>query len=232
MRRITITLLTALIPACGAHATSPAQAPAAAAHRTRRPPPVLMHPADSDLGRRASDASLGPGARAPLTQLSDIHGAQVALSTWIGHGPLAVVFYRGGWCPYCSVQLHELAARSSEFTRRGVQLLAISVDHPAAAAEAGARWEIPFPVLADPDLATHEAYGVVHSADESEVARLRSLGIDLEAASGRAHHRFAVPSIFLIDGAGVIRWAHSDPDYRTRPSAQQLLQTIDQLSLR
>ncbi len=191
-----------------------------------------MHPTDADLGRRANSASLGPGVRAPVSRLFDIHGEGVALSTWIGHGPVALVFYRGGWCPYCSVQLHELAARSSDFTRRGVQVLAISVDRPAAAAEAGARWEIPFPVLADPDLVAHEAFGVVHTADDAEVARLHSLGIDLEAASGRTHHRFAIPSIFVIDGAGVIRWAHSDPDYRTRPSAQQLLQAIDQLSLR
>jgi peroxiredoxin len=53
--------------------------------------------------------------------------------------------------------------------------------------------------------------------------------MDLEAASGRKHHVIAVPAIFVIDGTGVVRWAHADPNYRVRPTTQQLLAVLDGL---
>jgi peroxiredoxin len=72
---------------------------------------------------------------------------------------------------------------------------------------------------------------VLHQVDDSELARLTSFGIDLEKASGRAHHAIAVPAAFLVDRKGVVRWAHADPGYKVRPSTAQILGAIDGLSL-
>ena len=48
-------------------------------------------------------------------------------------------------------------------------------------------------------------------------------GIDLVDASGETHHQLPVPSIFLVDRTGVVRWTYSNPDYRVRPSNDTLL---------
>ena len=64
-----------------------------------------------------------------------------------------------------------------------------------------------------------------------EAARLEGLGLDIEGASGRDHHDFAIPSIFVVDRGGVVRWAHADPDYKVRPSTLQILTAIDGLDL-
>lgn len=66
--------------------------------------------------------------------------------------------------------------------------------------------------------------------DEAEFARLKGFGIDLERASGRSHHAIAVPSLFVIDGKGVVRWAHANLDYKVRPSTVQILAAIDGLT--
>jgi peroxiredoxin len=107
----------------------------------------------------------------------------------------------------------------------------ISVDQADEAARTKTSYEIPFPVLSDPNLAAHRAYRVVHEVGSAEYARLASFGIDLERASGRKHHAVAVPALFVVDAAGVVRWAHADPDYKVRPSVAQLLGVLDGLGL-
>lgn len=146
-------------------------------------------------------------------------------------GPVLLVFYRGGWCPYCNSQIHELTAAYPEYKKRGVTPVAISVDRVEESAKTQATYTIPFPVLSDSDLAAHRAYRVLHEVDEAEFARLKGFGIDLERASGRSHHAIAVPSLFVIDGKGVVRWAHANLDYKVRPSTVQILAAIDGLNL-
>ena len=57
------------------------------------------------------------------------------------------------------------------------------------------------------------------------------MGADLDDRSGRDHHDVAVPSIFLIDGGGIIRFAHADPDYTRRPTVAAILAAIDTLGI-
>ncbi len=51
---------------------------------------------------------------------------------------------------------------------------------------------------------------------DEDFAKLRDLGIDLEAASGQRHHLLPVPAVFLLGSDGVIRYRYANPDYRVR----------------
>ena len=144
-------------------------------------------------------------------------------------GPILLVFYRGGWCPYCNHQMYEFTQNFAELQKRGVTPVAISVDAIDKAAGTKAGFAIPFPLLSDPELAAHKAFKVVHHAEAEEVARLTSYGIDIEASSGKKHHDFAVPSMFLIDADHTVRWAHAEGDYKIRPTVAQVLAAIDGL---
>lgn len=181
------------------------------------------------IGTLPPDVGLAVGSRMPDAVVHDADGHEVRLGDFLDGGPILVVFYRGGWCPFCNFQIRELTVAYPEYRRRGATPVAISVDRAEESAKTRATYVIPFPVLSDPDLAAHRAFRVVHHADDAEVARLRGFGMDLERASGRAHHDIAIPSMFLVDRDGVIRWAHADRDYRVRPSTAQVLAAIDAL---
>ena len=181
----------------------------------------------AQLGTLPEGLGLPVGLPMPDARLRDIKGETVHLSGLVADGPLLLVFYRGGWCPYCNFQIHNLTDAFGEFKSRGVTPVAITVDRFEEAAATKATYTIPFPVLADTELEAHHAFSVLRQADEAEVEKLRGFGIDLEASSGRADHVFAVPAVFLVDKGGVIRWAHADRDYRQRPSTKQLLSVID-----
>jgi peroxiredoxin len=137
-----------------------------------------------------------------------------------------------GVAPDLRVQ-RELESRSKanpEFEKRGVTPLLVSVDRQSEASKTQASYSIPFPVLSDPDLAAHRAFRVLQQVDAATAERYKEMGIDLENSSGRKHHTIAVPSIFLIDEKGIVRWAHADRDYKLRPSTEQLLAAIDRVS--
>src|SRR6202453_10010 len=48
---------------------------------------------------------LAVGDTAPDFALPDVHGRMIALSEALHSGPVILAFYRGGWCPYCDLQL-------------------------------------------------------------------------------------------------------------------------------
>ena len=142
-------------------------------------------------------------------------------------GPILLAFYRGGWCPYCSTENHALATAYLEYQKRGVTPVTVSVDTPDAEAKTKATYAIPFPVLSDSDATMIEAFHVVNKVDDAMLAKMKGFGVDLERASGKTHHEIAIPSLFLVDRTGVVRWAHSDPDFKVRPSTAQILAAID-----
>lgn len=183
------------------------------------------------LGTLPKEIGIPVGDRAPAATVRDANGDEVALADLIADGPTLVVFYRGGWCPFCNFQIRELTTAFPKFSERGVTPVTISVDQIEEAAKTRDNYTIPFPVLSDPDLAAHRAFRVMHKADDAEVEQLKGFGMDIEQSSGRDHHHFAIPSIFLIDKAGVVRWAHADLDYKVRPTIEQLLAAIDGANL-
>ncbi|MEO8601070.1 MAG: peroxiredoxin-like family protein [bacterium] len=207
-------------------------APASAstvATATRPRAKAYSNPPEQEVGTLPAGVGLTVGGAAPDATLLDANGQRVNLRELASHGALLLVFYRGGWCPFCNFQIHELTTAFPEFQRRGVTPVAISVDRVEETAKTRATYAIPFPVLSDQDLLAHRAFRVVRHVDDAELSRLNGMGLDLEAASGRDHHMIAIPAIFILDQAGVIRWAHANVDYKVRPSAEQLLQAIDQV---
>jgi peroxiredoxin len=183
----------------------------------------------ASLGTLAPGTGIPDGQPAPDVAATDLDGHRVHLKELTARGPVLLIFYRGGWCPFCNFQIRALAAAVPEFARRGITPVAVSVDRPQEGMKTKATYSLSFPVLSDTELSFVEGFHVVNKLPDAEVQRLRGFGMDLEAASGRASHVIAVPSMFLIDRAGVVRWAHSDTDYKTRPSFAEVLPALDAL---
>ena len=189
--------------------------------------PQVNVTSQQDLGTLDGEIGLKAGTIVPGFTVNDHLGNSITLEELKAKGNLLVVFYRGGWCPYCNRQIRQLTEAWPQFQQRNVVPVLISVDKPDAAAMALRTYEIPFPVLSDPDLVVHDLFQVTMKLDDELIPKYREYGIDVEDWSGRTHHKFAVASVFLINETGVLVWSHSSMDYKTRPSVQQLLQVVD-----
>lgn len=186
---------------------------------------VLLHAADAPVAVGDDPVlarGLAVGSAAPrevLLHRSD--GSEVRLEQVLAEGPTLIVFYRGGWCPFCTRHLAGIGAILPELHAAGVSLVAIVPDQPSVLAQAPADDGVLR--LSDANGSAMRAYGVAFHVDDATAATLAGFGIDLAAASGQQHRWLPVPSVFLIDSTGSVRFVHADPDYRRRLDPQVLL---------
>lgn len=166
------------------------------------------------------------GDAAPDAAVRTAEGEAVTLAALTKDTPTVLVFYRGGWCPYCNQHLAGLTEIEAEIQEKGYQIIAISPDRPEKVAEAAENATFKYRLLSDSDMNAAKAYGLAFTLAEDMVTRLQGFGIDVEAASGRDHHMLPVPAVIVIDGDGVIRFRHADEDYTERLSNEALLQSL------
>ncbi|MFM7755495.1 MAG: thioredoxin-dependent thiol peroxidase [Actinomycetota bacterium] len=100
---------------------------------------------------------LSTGDRAPAIALSDQDGSKVRLSSFKGRRVL-VYFYPKADTPGCTEQsclLRDIAGKIGN-----VAIVGISPDLPAKQKKFADKFDLPFPLLSDPDHSVSEAYGV------------------------------------------------------------------------
>lgn len=174
---------------------------------------------------RAEDVQpLEVGLAAPATVLRTSEGEPIDLARRYQEEPTMLLFFRGGWCPYCSEQLGQLAEADEAIAEMGVQIFGISPDRPRKLREnplsdGGQGYQL----LSDSEMKLARAFGIAFRVDDRTLEQYDEFGIDLAEASGEAHHLLPVPAVYLIDRDGVIRLAHWDADYRDRLTAEELI---------
>ena len=164
------------------------------------------------------------GDRAPAAILRRPDGRQVDLAALYARKPTALIFYRGGWCPYCNAHLAQLATAEGELLAMGYQLLAVSPDRPEELAKTADEQHLTYQLLSDSDAALARAFGLVFRVDDPTLEKYRGYGIDLEQASGRSHHLLPVPAVYIVDTQGIIQFAHWDADHTKRLDPEALLE--------
>ena len=105
-----------------------------------------------------TDQKLAPGDTAPDFSLPDADGAQVSLSALRGQRVI-VYFYPAAMTPGCTKEACDFRDNLGGLAGAGLTVLGISPDPPAKLAKFRDREKLTFPLLADPDLAVHKAYG-------------------------------------------------------------------------
>ena len=198
----------------GSHGTPPAKSD------QRDAQTQLVVPTDAGQVR-----PLDVGERAPAAILRRPDGQESDLAALYGQKPTVLIFYRGGWCPYCNAHLGRIATAEPVLLSMGYQVLAISPDRPKELAKTLDKQHLTYQLLSDSDAVLARAFGLVFRVDDPTLEKYRGFGIDLERASGRDHHLLPVPAVYIVDTTGTIRFAHRDPDYKTRLAPEYLLKT-------
>lgn len=189
------------------------------------------HSAATPMAEDAEDMKYGlaPGSPAPLFKAAADSGITYDLEKEIKQGPVVLVFYRGGWCPYCSKHLNELKKALPDIEKRGATLAAISVDRVEKALETQEKQEVGFPLLSDPDAEIVKKYRLAFTLDEATLGKYETYGINIEDASGRTHHQIAVPAVYIIGVQGRIEWAYLNEDYKVRAENEMIIAALDEL---
>jgi peroxiredoxin len=179
-------------------------------------------------GEGAEDRILPLGAMLPDLVLPDANGAPRRLRDL---GPAVILFYRGGWCPYCNLQLRAWQRHLPALAARGATLVAISPQAPDFSLSTAERNALAFPVLSDSDDLAGRAFGVSHALPEALVALYRRFGHALDVVNGPAGWRLPMPATFVVGPEGRIAFARAEADYRRRVDPAEALAVLDRLAV-
>ncbi len=164
------------------------------------------------------------GDTIPDVVLKTTTSADFKLREAVKTKPVVLIFYRGGWCPYCVKHLAAVAGIEKDLTAAGFQILAVSPDLPAKLAETPDREKLTYTLLSDSSAEAAKSFGLTFQVPDELVSKYKNeYKIDLEAASGQTHHLLPHPAVFIIDQKGVIQFAHINPDYKTRLDPAEIL---------
>jgi peroxiredoxin len=182
--------------------------------------------ADTTPGVAASPDAVRPkmiGQSAPAFDLRQADGSRYEFAADSLAAPVIIVFYRGGWCPYCAAHFMELRKAEDAVREMGYELLFISPDQPEKLAESLTQLDVDYTLLSDSDMEAAKAFGIAFKVDEATINRYREIGIDLADSSGREHGLLPVPALFIIGTNGVIRFQYVNPNYKVRISEALLV---------
>jgi peroxiredoxin len=174
------------------------------------------------------ETALKEGATATDFELPNALGETVRLSDLLKSGPVVLTWYRGGWCPYCNLQLHAYNKALPEFQTAGGQLVAISPEIPDSTLSTSERQELKFEVLSDVGNKVAEQYGVAYTLP-AEISELFKGQIDLAGYNGDHSNRLPLAVTYVIDTAGTIRYAFVDADYRKRAEPTDILRVLREI---
>lgn len=170
---------------------------------------------------------LKSGDPIPDSALKTAADESVSLRKLVSEKPAVLIFYRGGWCPYCTRHLQDLARIEKDVLASGYQLLAISADQPSKLREKPDYQKLNYTLLSDNSMDAAEAFGIAFEVPADLVKKYKDeYGIDLEAASGRTHHLLPHPAVFVVDTQGIVRFAHVGEDYKVRLESKKILEAV------
>ena len=173
--------------------------------------------------------SLRVGQVAPDFTLPDAAGQPTSLTNLLAAGPVVLVFYRGNWCPYCSLQLRAYNEALPQFSAIGAKLVAVSPQTPDLTRLTAEEKDLQFPVLSDAGNAVARQYGLAYQVGGAVYNTLHSVGINLAAFNGDDSGELPLTGTFVIAQDRQIAWAATEANFKQRPDPSIILAALAQL---
>ena len=174
--------------------------------------------ADNEAWLRSGlvERALRAGAKFPDLTLANARGGQTRIYDVLARGPLVVTFYRGGWCPYCNLELRAYQSALGDIRALGAELIAISPEAPDHTLSTAEKNDLEFEILSDANGTLEDALGIRFDLSGPIVSLYKRFGHDLPAHNGDGRWSLPVPATYVLDRDGRIVLAFVDPDYRRR----------------
>jgi peroxiredoxin len=199
----------------------------------RPPRPEGEPPNAFELDRARFVTDFGSAVPLPVgSTLTDVDllaadGATTTLFVTLGDQTTVLVFYRGEWCPYCSIALRtyqrDLVPALDNFD---AQLVAISPQRPDGSLTAKEKNELSFTVLSDPRNRLAHQFGIVITPSIASLEQQRSLGLDLTERNADKTADLPMPTVAIIDSNRVVRFIDAHPDYATRTEPTEVVDAL------
>lgn len=173
---------------------------------------------------------LNAGQPAPAVNLVGPDGADVTLDTLVRGKPTVLIFYRGGWCPFCNHHLAALAENELALRKLGFQIIGLTSDKPEALAPTATKTQARYRLFSDRTMHAAGAFGVAFRLSPETGERYKGNGIDVPPAPDGQGYWQPVPSAFILSADGVIRFVYHNPDPAEAISPEALMSAAREIA--
>lgn len=174
------------------------------------------------------NSSLKVGDKMPHFVLPDHMGTKRTLSEYLDKSALVLSFYRGGWCPYCNLELHALQKSLPEIEAAGARLVAVSPETPDHSLSTREKNELAFDVLHDKGNSIAKSLGLVFVLPEVLRPLYKGAGIDIPEHNGDTTFELPMPATYIVNQQGEITYRFVDADYTQRLEPAEIVTTLKQ----
>ncbi len=161
------------------------------------------------------------GETLPNAYLQDSNGNSIELKNIVKTKPTVLVFYRGGWCPYCNLQLSGLVDIEKEVLSLGYQIVAISPDDYKNLISTEEKDNINYQLYADKDGSFIQDIGIAFQTPAMVKGYIVTKG-----QKGKISEVLPVPTVIIVNTNGEILFEYINPNYKQRISREMLLAVL------
>lgn len=170
--------------------------------------------------------SLKVGDKVPSFSLPGVNGKSVSSIQLLEKGPLIINFYRGGWCPYCDLELKAYQEILPEIKKLDAQLIAISPNLPDKSLSTTEKKSLTFEVLSDVGNKAAREFGLVFTLDDKLRPIYKQFGINIPEDNGDDSYELPVPATYVVNSDGTIVLAFVDADYTKRLEPEEVVKAL------
>jgi len=190
----------------------------------------MMRDASETLAQSGlTEQALKAGDTIPDFDLPALADGQIRSSDILKQSPLVISFYRGGWCPYCNLEMQALQRALPDIEQAGGKLVAIAPELPEHAGQTRDAGALTFPLLHDQDNVVARSFGLVFTLPDMLRPVYEGFGIDLEESQGNDHFELPLPATYIVRPDGVIAFAFVDVDYAQRMEPARIVEILKTL---
>lgn len=160
--------------------------------------------------------------RGNIAQTAD--GERFDVDAAVAAKPTVLIFYRGGWCPYCNAHLRDLQGSEPALHAMGYQILAVSAEPPAALRQTLTDAKLSYTLLSDASLEIATRFGLRYKLKEDYASRIRARG----ALAADNPGYLLTPGAFVLDRKGHVHFAYVNTNYAVRVRQDALLEAARQ----
>lgn len=177
------------------------------------------------ISENLSKSALTTGQLLPGFTLKNSKGDTVSLENFTSDF-LVVSFYRGGWCPYCNMELKALQDILPELTKLNGQLIAITPETPDNSLTTSEKNGLTFSVLSDIDNAYAKSLGLAFHLSEDLQGVYKEFGIDLEKHNNNKDFELPMPATYIVNKNRDVIYSFVPEDYTVRLEPKTILDSI------
>lgn len=177
-----------------------------------------------------ADKAINVNDKAPNFSLPNVHGNAVKLYDLLEEGPVVINFYRGGWCPFCSLELKGYQNLLSEIKAQGANLVGISPETPDNSLSTAEKFALEFEVLSDSGNSVANQFGLVFELEPAIREIYSSFDFVLPEINGDDSWTLPIPATYVIGRDGTVVWADVNANYTERAEPSDVLVALKNIA--